>query len=176
MYDLKHWLILEIVGKKKRSANSRNVDRLLKIKCRNCEVETVRIEPEVKLDQRCKSCQFLPKGEAGLKNLLKRYVFQAKQRKFNISLTLDEFRQITSSKCHYCGFNPSMLSKSHNQWGYYFYNGIDRKDNAVGYELDNCVSCCKICNWAKGKNSYNEFIVYLKRIVEFQKEARYVGI
>lgn len=51
------------------------------------------------------------------------------------------------------------------------YNGIDRKNNTLGYLPDNVVPCCKTCNWAKGKKSYEEFMEYLRRVVNFWRTA-----
>ena len=35
---------------------------------------------------------------------------------------------------------------------------VDRKDNTKGYEIDNCVLACAVCNMAKSdKFTYNEF-------------------
>ena len=45
------------------------------------------------------------------------------------------------------------------------YNGIDRKDNAIGYEYDNCVTCCGRCNIMKNKWSHDEFISHIKNII-----------
>ena len=36
-------------------------------------------------------------------------------------------------------------------------NGIDRKDNTIGYSFDNCVSCCGDCNYSKGKQDRETF-------------------
>lgn len=53
--------------------------------------------------------------------------------------------------------------------GDYVYNGVDRLDNAVGYLPGNCVPCCKFCNLAKAGGSYEEFVAYLDRVVEFRR-------
>jgi 5-methylcytosine-specific restriction endonuclease McrA len=36
-------------------------------------------------------------------------------------------------------------------------SGIDRIDNTLGYNIENCVSCCKDCNRAKSDKTLNEF-------------------
>jgi hypothetical protein len=56
------------------------------------------------------------------------------------SLSKDQAYALFRGKCFYCGAEPDPL------------NGIDRKDNDVGYTESNSVSCCKKCNWAKGKD------------------------
>ena len=82
-------------------------------------------------------------------------------REFN--LTLDEFHRLSVSNCHYCGQPPLMLHQ-HNDYRtnifcdpVYPHNGIDRIDSSKGYTPDNSVSCCKICNRAKGAMTVEEF-------------------
>ena len=43
-------------------------------------------------------------------------------------------------------------------------NGIDRIDNNLGYTVQNSISCCKKCNYAKHKMSYDEFIELVTNI------------
>jgi 5-methylcytosine-specific restriction endonuclease McrA len=45
----------------------------------------------------------------------------------------------------------------------YTYSGIDRLDNAIGYEPPNCVPCCDICNLAKRDMSYGAFVAWMRR-------------
>lgn len=63
-------------------------------------------------------------------------------------LTPRDFERLLFRTCHYCGAPPS------NTWQRpklpaVKYNGLDRQDNARGYELDNCVTCCRTCNELK---------------------------
>lgn len=44
------------------------------------------------------------------------------------------------------------------------WNGIDRKNNDLGYVASNCVPCCVICNRGKNNMSYNDFVSYISRI------------
>jgi 5-methylcytosine-specific restriction endonuclease McrA len=66
-------------------------------------------------------------------------------------------------QCHYCGIPEGDF---YQIWGGPFYGGfkrgqrleIDRKVNALGYDIENCVLACPICNVAKSdKFSYDEF-------------------
>jgi len=57
-------------------------------------------------------------------------------------LTLEQFIFATLDKsCHYCA---EALPKAGS--------GLDRKDNNIGYTVENVVPCCTRCN--KMKNSY----------------------
>ena len=96
----------------------------------------------------------------------------ARDRKFEFLLSREEFRILTSSNCYFCGVEPKQKTgriKYTQTYGEYLYNGIDRKDNAQGYTVENCLPCCKICNYAKHKISFEEFEAWLNRIVEFRK-------
>jgi hypothetical protein len=56
-------------------------------------------------------------------------------------LTFIESKKMFVSDCHYCG---SMAFEG------IALNGIDRKNNNIGYTKDNCVPCCTMCNMMKG--------------------------
>lgn len=43
-------------------------------------------------------------------------------------------------------------------------NGVDRLDSNKGYEMDNVVPCCGMCNRMKNKFTYKEFIDKIKLI------------
>lgn len=72
----------------------------------------------------------------------------------------DEFaRLMLTSPCHYCGY-LDLTEKL---------NGIDRVNNEIGYIQENCVPCCEICNFGKGKKSEQQFIEMCRRVVDHQK-------
>ena len=56
------------------------------------------------------------------------------------------------------------LQNLQGHYGEFYYNGIDRKDNFLGYTLSNVVTCCKKCNFLKRDMSYIDFINYIKQI------------
>jgi hypothetical protein len=57
--------------------------------------------------------------------------------------------------------------KDKSAYGYYIYNGIDRLNKNKGYIIQNCVSCCKICNRAKSDMTYNKWLKYLKNLKNY---------
>jgi hypothetical protein len=59
--------------------------------------------------------------------------------------------------CFYCGHSEI-----------YGVNGVDRKDNAVGYTLENSVPCCATCNFAKRQMTVAEFIAWVDRVHAYQ--------
>ena len=118
---------------------------------------------------KCQNCWGRQQGYAGLLVLMDSYIRNAKKNNRKFDITQKEFGKLTSSKCHYCSSLPSMIKRGgkYNQksvWGNYQYNGIDRVDNSIGYVKSNCVPCCVICNRAKNKMTYNDFMCYINRI------------
>ena len=95
-------------------------------------------------------------------NIYSIYKANAKRKNRSFELTRYEFENLIFSNCHYCEIFPN--TKRFYNKKIFFYNGIDRKDNYRDYTLDNCKPCCKQCNFAKFKFTYNEFQNYLNRI------------
>lgn len=85
------------------------------------------------------------KRNAGIKNL-------------EFTLSYADFENIVKKECNYCGI---IQEKG--------FNGIDRKDQTVGYVLNNCVSCCKLCNYMKGSTNDEVFIKRVEHILTVQK-------
>lgn len=63
--------------------------------------------------------------------------------------------------CHYCGIDENDFVPI---WGTFYGSKrgrtleVDRKDNGQGYEIENCVLACAVCNNAKSaKFTYEEF-------------------
>jgi hypothetical protein len=54
-----------------------------------------------------------------------------------------------------------MMSRPGDLNGEFVYNGIDRLDCAIGYQPNNVVSCCAICNRAKGDMPFEAFIEWI---------------
>ena len=72
-------------------------------------------------------------------------------------ITQSEFNTLSSSNCFYCDkIGP---------------NGIDRINNKVGYNLANCVSACKHCNYVKGDLSLEDFEIWKSRFIKKQTKS-----
>ncbi len=106
----------------------------------------------------------LPDGESSFNALLGAYKAGALRRGHSWELSEERFRRLTKDNCHYCGAVPAQIRKNNTAVSEYIYNGIDRVDNNRGYFIENCVSCCKICNRAKDKMSREEFLAWAKRV------------
>lgn len=86
-----------------------------------------------------------------------------KKKPYPWSLTFEQYREIVTKPCHYCGAPPSQKTKNVG----HLKNGIDRVDSSVGYHFANCVPCCARCNVMKGAASVVDFLAHVARIHEF---------
>ena len=114
--------------------------------------------------QRLKDRSLTP--EAALKDLHNHYKKKAKRRGYTWNLNLEDCRRLIAQNCSYCGSSPNRIHKN-KYGGEILYNGIDRKDNSLGYEIGNVVPCCKFCNFAKHKHSMEEFQAWLDDIAAY---------
>lgn len=113
----------------------------------------------------------LAPGQSGFNCLLTSYKDGARVRKLEFSLKDELFRKLTSRDCHYCGKPPAMVSPQLSKKSRvipYIHNGVDRVDNNQGYVEDNCVSCCKLCNFMKCHFSVEEFLHHVQGIADHQ--------
>lgn len=106
----------------------------------------------------------LPPGTTASHSIRQQYIKNAKLRNIDFSLTNEEFELLIKSNCYYCGIKPSNFFKKKGTLKEMYYNGIDRYNNKLGYIAGNVNSCCKICNWAKGKMSGKKFLKYVDRL------------
>jgi 5-methylcytosine-specific restriction endonuclease McrA len=106
----------------------------------------------------------ISKGEASFNFVYLAYKARARYAGLGFNLSEEEFRGLTGGSCRYCGAVPSNTTNRKQTNGQYVYSGIDRVDNAKGYIIDNCVSCCKLCNRAKGTMTTREFYLWIGRV------------
>jgi hypothetical protein len=104
---------------------------------------------------------------SAMRNLYRSYIKSARNREIEFDITIEEFEELTTSTCSYCGTEPHINWKGHRKESGYIYNGIDRLDRSIGYVIGNCVTSCKKCNWAKGKMGVKEFGQFIKNVYEF---------
>lgn len=107
----------------------------------------------------------------GIRNILySNYQTRAEYKKLHFNLTIEEFQELIFNNCHYC--NRSPYQKIYNKYTkeYTLYIGIDRINSQMGYIKDNCVSCCKICNYGKRNLTQEEWYNHIKLLVSFWKD------
>jgi hypothetical protein len=96
---------------------------------------------------------YLEEKKANLEKYLLSYIQCAKTRNIAFELTKEQFEQIVITACYYCGsYNDKEVI------------GIDRLNSSRKYTLENCVPCCKTCNFMKGTLSKNAFITQAHKI------------
>lgn len=101
----------------------------------------------------------------GVAHVIKLYKASARKRNYDWALTDEQAIYLMVSSCHYCGCDPG----THNQNGL---NGIDRKDNALGYLADNVVACCGKCNLMKGTRTEVDFLEHAMAIAKYQSQVK----
>lgn len=83
-------------------------------------------------------------------------------------LSKEQWFDIVTSNCSYCGQPPSNVRKASVLYAEDFkYSGIDRVDSEIGYVEDNCIPCCWPCNRMKGNMSQMEFLGHLFSVLKY---------
>jgi hypothetical protein len=111
-----------------------------------------------------------PSGESARHRALLNYKRNARTRSIVWGLSDERFATLTRTDCHYCGRPPANTCSDRESNGSYTYNGIDRRDNGLGYAEGNALPCCKVCNWAKGGMSYDDFMAWVGDLVRHQAQ------
>lgn len=83
----------------------------------------------------------------------------ARTRKKEWTITLDEFAHLISLPCTYC---PASVAEETG-------SSLDRKDNDRGYHIDNVNTCCKNCNRKRSKSMSAEVF---KEQAELNREGK----
>lgn len=109
--------------------------------------------------------------ETTYNSLFYAYSAGAKKRNYSFDLTLDEFKGYLDKNCYYCNSKPSSVYQiKDSKTGKIraglplIYNGIDRLNNKIGYNIKNCITCCETCNRMKMKYDYDFFLNHIKKI------------
>jgi hypothetical protein len=86
------------------------------------------------------------------------YKYSSELKQLIFEFTKEDFIRIVKLPCNYCGI---IQEKG--------FNGIDRIDSTIGYIIDNCVSCCAMCNFMKGCLNKHIFIKRVEHILTYNK-------
>ena len=103
-------------------------------------------------------------GIASRNKLFSNYKRQAHSRGYSFDLTLEDALHLFKGDCYYCGISPCQSFTHRTCNGPYIYNGIDRRDNNLGYTCANSVSCCGTCNMRKNDSSEAEFLLWIQKV------------
>ena len=86
------------------------------------------------------------------------YRRSAELKQLVFAITFDEYSKLVKNPCHYCGVLQNRG-----------FNGVDRENSAKGYILENCVSCCKMCNYMKNTLTCEVFVNRVEHILTYNK-------
>jgi hypothetical protein len=162
----KQWLCKCDCGKEAATSTT----LLLKGIKKSCGCQNYQIEPH-------KNSRLDPKDVS--KNVLfRRYQNTAKKKKIDWIIEKIDFLRLIEQNCYYCGIEPNRRfnayitkteryvsrNKQRCKSAEIIYNGLDRVSSDKPYVLDNVVSCCTICNFAKNELDFEDFKNWVKRI------------
>lgn len=129
--------------------------------CRcDCGKEMEQLEHKIK-NGRVKSCgcgphkerpKRLPPKSAVINKKYSDYRGNASQRGIPFNISHEQFSVLVDAPCYYCAVVPEYCS------------GVDRKNNDVGYEIENIVPCCSVCNMKKNVTHHDDFLLWIKKI------------
>ncbi len=95
-----------------------------------------------------------------LKGKFAQYKQGAKSRKIVWALTFEQFALFWQKPCMYCGDSISTI-------------GLDRVNTTQGYNFENIVACCAVCNKMKHAYSSELFINHCLKITEKQNLKKF---
>lgn len=89
------------------------------------------------------------------------YISNCRRKNIKFEIAFDLFQELIHQNCHYCGRRPSNRRKGRGTKANTSmrYQGVDRKNNLLGYFPENLVPCCQECNQIKSDIlSYEEML------------------
>ena len=130
-------------------------------RCNKCDEKLILNENWTKAsmgryDYTCNTCQnkLRQNWEKTLKGRYIIYQRNAKKRSLSFNLSFFEFINMCIKPCAYCGIKQ-------------LYNGVDRVNNEIGYNIKNCSPCCTTCNRMKRCMSVEEFRTHCRSVVNY---------
>jgi hypothetical protein len=87
-----------------------------------------------------------------------RYINSSVSRNLEFKLSFEEYFEVVKNKCYYC-------NDLHERG----FNGLDRIDSCEGYNIENIVSCCKMCNYLKKALDNSKFLKRIEHILFYNK-------
>jgi hypothetical protein len=175
---------LDLIGQKfgrltvLEKANSIKGDTAWKCKCDCGNIKITKTEYLRNGD--CKSCGCITKERCVVmsKSLTRRKYspLEATARfiwnKRYSEMDFEDFYNLSQQNCYYCGEPPSNIdscagdlsSEYMKNNSIFIYSGLDRIDSNKPHSKENCVPCCKFCNYAKRERSVEEFKIWLTNL------------
>jgi hypothetical protein len=141
-------------------------------KCDCGNERKIRARYLVELNQTSCGCEIVKNSKhTGVRIIYNTYKRNAKRREIEFNITKDELEKLVLSKCGYCSGGYTNSTKENYrakkvEFRILKHNGIDRIDNSKGYTIENCISCCGICNMMKREFSVKEWIGHMRKVLE----------
>lgn len=157
--------ILERLPNKQQVGSSRSWTRWRTV-C-DCGQEKIINGDELGRTLSCGCARSFPYGFQTSHDVFLTYKYNAKTRGLVFGLSESRLRELIHADCHFCGFSLPIVRSDLQE---FVCNGIDRLDNLQGYIEGNVVSCCKICNHAKFTMSELDFVAWILRAAQYQKQ------
>lgn len=112
-------------------------------------------------------------GLSAIMRVYRSYEQNARSKQREFSLSVEEFKDLIFKPCTYSGHPPMSIGRGYSEnASNIMYNGIDRIDNSKGYTIDNCVTCCYVCNRAKHSMKKDEWDSWITQFKIFLSETR----
>ena len=140
-----------------------------KLKCKTCgTVFTKRKDAIVYMPDkiRCPKCYKNRHGVLSVLeyDMLTHYKSNARQRNIKWNLTDEQFKNLITQNCHYCGAEPHFRKTTTYKQNKEKVNGIDRINSLDYYHIKNVVPCCMKCNKMKMDLSEKDFRQHIAKI------------
>lgn len=97
------------------------------------------------------------------------YKYSAQERKIAWNLPDQVCLDLFMESCIYCGIETNLDTTNGDAKNL---NGIDRLDNDIGYTIENCVTCCSMCNYMKCCMYPSVFIDMCEHILTYNGEIQ----
>jgi hypothetical protein len=150
---------------------SKGNDPLWSVRCK-CGTEFDSLTQDLKRSE-CRGCWNISHRKRPFESLYNAFVQKASKR-YEVTITYAEFVEFTVTKsCYYCDHPVEWLEWQTRKKGKLYrghvYN-LDRTDNSIGYTKENCVVCCKRCNFGKGTDFTHDEWKQLGAVIRTWKE------
>ena len=108
-------------------------------------------------------------GESGALRAYKSYKSGAARRNLSFELSYEEFKELTSKDCYYCGTSPyrtSVVPESKTHYSSYKYNGLDALKKYLDFSKKILGCPIKVEKWVRKKGNKNRTLVTIKELNE----------
>lgn len=83
----------------------------------------------------------------------------------HIDLTIEQFNEISSQNCRYCGDEPKLTYKGR------MYNGIERIKMADKFDYNNTIACCRDCAQVKMGRDEDRMVAFIKACIPLRESG-----